>query len=92
MNLTEACELARRGTKMTRPAWHDAFFLYSDGKLLRGSYLGESSFTDMHAYAFTDEDRQSADWEPYVRTLPDDWEGCEILIPPAEQIKRWEKN
>ena len=85
-------EMARKGTKITRPAWNGDFFLYTDGKLLRGRYIGETCFTDMRAYAFSDEDRKACDWAAYSRTLPDDWEGCEILVPPAEQLRRWRKD
>ena len=91
-HLKEAEEMARKGTKITRPAWNGDFFLYTDGKLLRGRYIGETCFTDMRAYAFSDEDRKACDWAAYSRTLPDDWEGCEILVPPAEQLRRWRKD
>ena len=92
MILKEAEEMARKGTKITRPAWNGDFFLYTDGKLLRGRYIGETCFTDLRAYAFSDEDRKACDWAAYSRTLPDDWEGCEILVPPAEQLRRWRKD
>lgn len=62
MILEEAEEMARKGTKMTRPAWNGDFFLYTDGKLLRGRFIGETCFTDMRAYAFSDEDRKAGDW------------------------------
>lgn len=62
MILKEAEEMARKGTKITRPAWNGDFFLYTDGKLLRGRYIGETCFTDMRAYAFSDEDRKACDW------------------------------
>ena len=37
MILKEAEEMARKGTKITRPAWNGDFFLYTDRKYKRDS-------------------------------------------------------
>ena len=43
-----------------------------------GHFIGETGFTDVRAYVFTDEDKNATDWERFTRVLPDAWEGCDV--------------
>lgn len=43
-----------------------------------GHFIGETGFTDVRAYVFTDEDKSATDWELFTRVLPDAWEGCDV--------------
>lgn len=78
MRFDEAVSLARQGELVTRPAYDPYFLTIRDGKTLYGQFVGETSFADMRPYAFTDEDARAADWKRFTRTLPDEWEGCDV--------------
>lgn len=87
MTCDEALARMARGEKMTRNGMDDEFLLISGGSLVRGSHIGETAFTRVHAYALTDEDRLSCDWHPFKQIIPDDWEGCSLPEGPAPSLR-----
>ena len=83
MRFEEALALAERGELLSRPGYEGRFVAVRDGRTLYGGFIGETGFTDMRAYTFTEEDIRATDWERFTRTLPDAWEGCDT--PAREQ-------
>ncbi len=78
MRFEEAYELAEQGELITRPGYGDMFVARRGGRIVKGRFVGETGFADVRACTLTDEDRQAADWERFVRVLPDAWEGCDM--------------
>ena len=77
MRFEEAMDLAERGELVSRTGYGTRFIAVRDGHPLYGGFVGETGFTDMRAYAFTEEDIQATDWRRFIRVLPDAWEGCD---------------
>ncbi len=77
MDFCAALALAQCGVAVTRSGWKGQFWIVRSGKSLMGRYIGETGFTRMRAGEPDEEDRRASDWQPFIRSLPDDWEGCD---------------
>ena len=78
MRFEEALLLAGQGELITRPAYGVSFAAIREGQAVYGHFIGETCFTDVRAYVFTDEDKSAVDWVRFVRIAPDAWEGCDM--------------
>ncbi len=78
MRIEEMVTQAEQGALMTRSGYGDDFVTRAGGRLVRGHFIGETGFSDVRAYSFTEEDRAAEDWRPFVRVLPEAWEGCDM--------------
>lgn len=78
MRFEEALLLAGKGQLITRPGYGVSFAAIREGQAVYGHFIGETGFTDVRAYVFTDEDKSATDWELFIRVLPDAWEGCDV--------------
>ena len=78
MRFEEALLLAGKGQLITRPGYGVSFAAIREGQAVYGHFIGETGFTDVRAYVFTDEDKSATDWERFTRVLPDAWEGCDV--------------
>ena len=77
MNIHEAHSLLEQGGLLTRPALRPRFLALRGGKLLLGSYVGETSLTEMRTHSLSAEEEAAQDWTPYIRVLPEEWAGCD---------------
>ncbi|MFQ8738104.1 MAG: hypothetical protein ACLSAH_20630 [Bilophila wadsworthia] len=78
MRFEEALFACREGPT-DHPARIRRFFCGDSGRqAVYGHFIGETGFTDVRAYVFTDEDKSATDWELFTRVLPDAWEGCDV--------------
>ena len=78
MRFEEALLLAGKGQLITRPGYGVSFAAIREGQAVYGHFIGETGFTDVRAYVFTDEDKSATDWELFIRVLPDAWEGGDV--------------
>ena len=56
MRFEEALLLAGKGQLITRPGYGVSFAAIREGQAVYGHFIGETGFTDVRAYVFTDED------------------------------------
>ena len=56
MRFEEALLLAGKGQLITRPGYGVSFAAIRDGQAVYGHFMGETGFTDVREYVFTDED------------------------------------
>lgn len=78
MRFEEALLLAGQGELITRSEYGVSFVVIREGQTVYGHFIGETCFTDVRAYVFTDEDKNAVDWVRFVRVVPDVWEGCDV--------------
>ena len=62
MRFEEALLLAGKGQLITRPGYGVSFAAIREGQAVYGHFIGETGFTDVRAYVFTDEDKNATDW------------------------------
>lgn len=77
MDYTAAHALACCGVAVARHRWKERFWIVKDGKSLMGSYIGETGLARMRAGEPSADDRAAADWQRFIRVLPEDWTGCD---------------
>ena len=86
MTFAEALALASRGIRVCRPGFGEDFCLVQEGRIVRGSFMGEASLARVRFWEPSPQDRQARDWRRFARELPDAWEGCDM--PAAGQRGR----
>ena len=70
MRFEEALLLAGKGQLITRPGYGVSFAAIREGQAVYGHFIGETGFTDVRAYVFTDEDKSATDWELFPVSSP----------------------
>ncbi|WP_308775701.1 hypothetical protein [uncultured Bilophila sp.] len=78
MRFEDALLLAEQGGLITRPQYGVSFAAIREGQAVYGHFIGETGFTEVRAYVFTDEDKNATDWVRFARVIPDAWEGCDV--------------
>ena len=83
MRFEEALLLAGKGQLITRPGYGVSFAAIREGQAVYGHFIGETGFTDVRAYVFTDEDKSATDWELFHPCPP----RCMGRLRCAEWVK-----